>query len=117
MRYLLQNKSIFCRLIAEQFEAALTDRCDGDLKPMLGKIFHLHLLSTMEANLSQMLVLGLLKPEQVGGNNIGSFGAEKLYNPFSGFPLKHFCVLLKSFCQLFSDLFFREMDNLNFDSS
>ncbi len=102
---MLQNKSIFCRLIAEQFEAALNDRCDGDLKPMLGKIFHLHLLSTMEANLSQMLVLGLLKPEQVGRNNIGSFGAEKLFNAFSGFSLKHSCVLLKSVCQLFSDFF------------
>ena len=105
MRYLLQNKSLFCRLIAEQFEAALTGRCDGDLKPMLGKIFHLHLLSTMEANLSQMLVLGLLKPEQVGRNQIGSFGAEKLFNAFSGFPLKHSCVLLKSFVNCFRTFF------------
>ena len=41
------------------------ENCDPELKPILTTIFSLHLCSTLERNLTQLLTLGIITPEQV----------------------------------------------------
>merc|ERR1712141_542361 len=53
------------RLIAERFAHTLTV-CDSELEPILKKIFHLYMVFTVEKNLANLLILGIVKPDQVG---------------------------------------------------
>ena len=39
--------------------------CDAGLKPILEKLFTLYMVSTIEQNLGNLLILGIIKPEQV----------------------------------------------------
>jgi acyl-CoA oxidase len=52
------------RLIAERFAHTLTV-CDSELEPILKKVFHLYMIFTIEKNLANLLILGILKPGQV----------------------------------------------------
>jgi len=51
------------RLIADRFEATVGS-CDTDLKPILEKVFELYLASNIERNLTQLLTMELIKPQQ-----------------------------------------------------
>lgn len=53
------------RLIAEQFHKTLQNQENADLKEILTQIFSLYLCSTLERNLTQLLTLGIITPEQV----------------------------------------------------
>jgi len=53
------------RLIAERFAHTLAT-CDSGLKPILEKIFNLYMVSTVEKNLGNLLILGIVQPDQVG---------------------------------------------------
>ena len=39
--------------------------CDAGLKPILEKLFNLYMVSTIEKNLGNLLILGIVKPDQV----------------------------------------------------
>jgi len=52
------------RLIAERFAHTLTV-CDAGLKPILEKLFNLYMVSTIEQNLGNLLILGIIKPDQI----------------------------------------------------
>ena len=39
--------------------------CDEGLKPILEKLFNLYMVSTIEQNLGNLLILGIIKPDQV----------------------------------------------------
>jgi len=52
------------RLIAERFAHVLTT-CDSELKPILEQLFNLYMVSTIEKNLGNLLILGIVKPDQV----------------------------------------------------
>ena len=39
--------------------------CDSGLKPILEKIFNLYMVSTVEKNLGNLLILGIVQPDQV----------------------------------------------------
>merc|ERR1712038_1748249 len=52
------------RLIAERFAHTL-ETCDAGLKPILEKLFTLYMVSTIEQNLGNLLILGIIKPDQI----------------------------------------------------
>merc|ERR1711997_197929 len=52
------------RLIAERF-AHTVETCDAGLKPILEKLFTLYMVSTIEQNLGNLLILGIIKPNQI----------------------------------------------------
>ena len=41
------------------------ETCDAGLKPILEKLFTLYMVSTIEQNLGNLLILGIIKPDQV----------------------------------------------------
>jgi len=45
------------RLVSERFAAAI-ESADASLKPILSQLYHLHLLSVIEANLGKLMLIG-----------------------------------------------------------
>lgn len=58
-------RSFADRLVADRFAASL-DTCDAALKPVLGQIFDLYLVTLLEKNLTYLVISGLLQPADIG---------------------------------------------------
>ncbi len=74
---------------------------------MLEKVCHLYLLSTLEANLAQLLVLRILRPEQVRGEEPTRVGRILTYDRgfFCGSYIFPTCLGF-SLNKIFQDSFF-----------
>ena len=68
--------------------------CDNDLKPILGKLFDLHVLTLLEKNLAWFLIAGLLENSQVNYRYISKHGSTN--------PALSFCQL-RSWHSIFGD--------------
>ncbi|TRY71177.1 hypothetical protein TCAL_12351 [Tigriopus californicus] len=78
------------RLIAEQFHNTLQNQDNADLKEILTQIFSLYLCSTLERNLTQLLTLGIITPEQ-------SVGIKELSNVLCAELAPHSMAICDSF--------------------
>lgn len=57
-------RSFADRLVADRFALTL-ESCDPDLKPVLGLVFDLYLVTLLEKNLSFFVISGLLQPAEI----------------------------------------------------
>jgi hypothetical protein len=75
--------------VADRVSVSL-ESCDAALKPVLGKLFDLYLVTLLEKNLSFFVISGLLQPADIG--RVKRRGAE-LCAELGPQVRYHFCFL------------------------
>ena len=74
---------MYLRLIYLSYRFAHTlETCDAGLKPILEKLFTLYMVSTIEQNLGNLLILGIVKPDQVFNMSKNIFKIDALVKSF-----------------------------------